>query len=163
MSSPGAAADSDAAAAVTALYQANALSMVRLAYVVLGDRGTAEDVVQDAFSGLYRRWSYVSDHGKALSYVRSSVLNACRSALRRARPELSGDTQGEPLPPNQRSVEAAALAEDERATVMAALRRLPGYPPLAEVDGPGGGSRVDGRDRRGRTGDLERRQRPSAP
>ncbi len=37
---------------VTALYQAHALSLARLALVMLGDRSTAEDVVQDAFLGL---------------------------------------------------------------------------------------------------------------
>jgi DNA-directed RNA polymerase specialized sigma24 family protein len=32
---------------VTALYQAHALSLARLALLMLGDRGAAEDVVQD--------------------------------------------------------------------------------------------------------------------
>lgn len=109
-----------ATATVTALYQANALSMVRLAHVMLGDRGAAEDIVQEAFSGLYRRWAHLSDHDKALSYVRSSVLNACRSALRRLRPELIVE------PPGQaRSGESAVLDEEERVAVMAALRQLP--------------------------------------
>ena len=34
---------------VTQLYQAHALSLARLALVMLGDRAAAEDVVQDAF------------------------------------------------------------------------------------------------------------------
>ena len=42
---------------VTALYEAHALSLTRLAYVMLGDRPAAEDVVQEAFLGLYKRWS----------------------------------------------------------------------------------------------------------
>src|SRR6516165_10234858 len=69
--------------ALTALYRAHALSLIRLAYVMLGDRAAAEDVVQDAFLGLYRRWDRLTDPGSALSYVRSSVLNGCRTALRR--------------------------------------------------------------------------------
>jgi Sigma-70 region 2 len=40
---------------VTALYEAHALSLTRLAYVMLGDRPAAEDVVQEAFLGLYKR------------------------------------------------------------------------------------------------------------
>jgi DNA-directed RNA polymerase specialized sigma24 family protein len=40
------------AAAVTALYAEHALGLVRLAVVITGDRGTAEDIVQDAFLGL---------------------------------------------------------------------------------------------------------------
>jgi DNA-directed RNA polymerase specialized sigma24 family protein len=73
----------DARRAVTALYQAQALGLIRLAVVMLGDRAAAEDVVQDAFCGLYRRWHALSDTDNALSYVRSSVINGCRSALRR--------------------------------------------------------------------------------
>ena len=39
---------------VTALYEAHALGLARLALVMLGDPAAAEDVVQDAFLGLYR-------------------------------------------------------------------------------------------------------------
>jgi DNA-directed RNA polymerase specialized sigma24 family protein len=67
---------------VTALYQAYSLGLIRLAVVMLGDRAAAEDVVQEAFCGLYRRWGMLSDTGKALSYVRSSVLNGSRPAVR---------------------------------------------------------------------------------
>ena len=44
------------AEAVTALYQAHALGLIRLAVVMLGDRAAAEDAVQEAFCGLYRHW-----------------------------------------------------------------------------------------------------------
>jgi RNA polymerase sigma-70 factor (sigma-E family) len=110
----------DAEAAVTALYQAHALGLVRLAYVMLGDRAGAEDVVQEAFSGLYRRWDQLADKGRALQYVRSSVLNGCRSALRRPR---HAGVEGAPQP--AASAEAAALTSEERREVMRALRRLP--------------------------------------
>ena len=95
------------AEAVTALYRAHALGLIRLAVVMLGDRGAAEDAVQEAFCGLYRRWHGLSDPGKALSYLRSSVINGCRSALRRRRRRASldpstGDAPGE-------SAEATAL------------------------------------------------------
>ena len=63
---------------VTALYQAHALGLVKLAVLMVGDQLTAEDVVQDAFLGLYRRWSALQDQEKALSYVRASVVNGCR-------------------------------------------------------------------------------------
>src|SRR5258708_21904987 len=71
-----------AEAAVTALYQASALSLIRLAYIMLGDLPSAEDVVQEAFYGLYRRWDRLKDHSGALYYVRASVLNGCRSVIR---------------------------------------------------------------------------------
>jgi hypothetical protein len=50
---------------VTALYQAHALGLIRLAVVMLGDRPAAEDVVQEAFCGLYRRWHALSDTDRA--------------------------------------------------------------------------------------------------
>ena len=40
---------------VTALYQAHALGLLRLAVIMLGERQAAEDAVQDAFLGLFRR------------------------------------------------------------------------------------------------------------
>ncbi|HEX6527195.1 MAG TPA: SigE family RNA polymerase sigma factor [Streptosporangiaceae bacterium] len=112
---------------MTALYQAHALGLIRLAVIMLGDRPTAEDVVQDAFAGLYRRWHALSDTGKALSYVRSSVLNGARSALRqRARqPASPGDPAAESADPATESAETAALLSEEHREVLAAIRRLP--------------------------------------
>jgi RNA polymerase sigma-70 factor (sigma-E family) len=112
----------DAEAAVTALYEAHALGLVRLAHVMLGDRAGAEDVVQEAFGGLYRRWAHLSDKGKALQYVRSAVLNGSRSALRRRWNDRAGHGAHE-LPAV--SAEAAVLTSEERREVMRALRQLP--------------------------------------
>jgi len=119
-----AAEDADPAAtdAVTALYAAHALGLTRLAHVMLGDRAAAEDVVHDAFAGLYRRWPYLTDHGKAQAYLRSAVLNGCRSAARRA---------GRAVPPvlvtveHAPSAESALLDGQARGMVLAALRGLP--------------------------------------
>jgi RNA polymerase sigma-70 factor (sigma-E family) len=106
--------------AVTELYRAHALGLIRLAVVMLGDRPAAEDAVQDAFCGLYRRWHHLSDPAKALSYVRSSVINNCRTALRRRRRQSGppGDRPGE-------SAEAVALIGEEHRQVLTAIRRLP--------------------------------------
>jgi hypothetical protein len=49
---------------------------------MLGDRTAAEDVVQDAFLGLYRQWGGLSDTSRVQAYLRSSVLNGCRTLLR---------------------------------------------------------------------------------
>ena len=90
---PGAVAG--AAEAVTALYEAHALGLIRLAVVMLGDRPAAEDVVQEAFYGLYRRWHALSDTANALAYVRSSVINGCRTALRRRTASAAAWPSGE--------------------------------------------------------------------
>src|SRR5438445_2029193 len=71
-----------AEAAVTAIYQAHALGLIRLAVIMLGDRPAAEDVVQEAFCGLYRRWHALTDTEKALSYGgRRPDLRPRRAAL----------------------------------------------------------------------------------
>lgn len=90
---------------------------------MLGDRAAAEDVVQEAFFGLYRRWDRLAGPNKALAYVRSSVFNGCRSALRR---RLRSDAGGVNQPPAT-SAETAALAGEERRQVMRSLRQLPDW------------------------------------
>lgn len=106
---------------MTALYEAHALGLIRLAVVMLGDRPTAEDVVQEAFCGLYRRWHALSDTTNALAYVRSSVINGCRSALRRRGRKARGITANQPA----ESAESAVLLGEEHRQVLAAIRSLP--------------------------------------
>jgi RNA polymerase sigma-70 factor (sigma-E family) len=108
---------------VTALYREHALGLIRLAVVMLGDRPAAEDVVQEAFCGLFRRWRSLTDTGKALAYVRSSVINGCRSVLRR-RGRQAGGPAGSAGPPGE-SAEATVLTSEEHREVLAAVRRLP--------------------------------------
>jgi RNA polymerase sigma-70 factor (sigma-E family) len=126
MAAPGPARSqgADAQAAVTALYQVHAVGLMRLAVVMLGDRAAAEDVVQDAFAGLYRRWNHVSDKDRALGYVRASVLNGCRTR-RRARVRDERLAAASPATLAAASAEQAVLAGEEHAAVLAALRRLP--------------------------------------
>jgi RNA polymerase sigma-70 factor (sigma-E family) len=110
---------------VTALYQAHAVGLIRLAIIMLSDRAAAEDVVQDAFLGLYRHWGGLSDGGNALTYVRSSVLNGCRNALRRrARHDGGGRATGRSEPVSA-SAEAVALVSEQHQLTLAAIRRLP--------------------------------------
>jgi len=105
---------------VTALYETHAPHLVRLAFVILGDQGAAEDVVQDAFFGLYRRWGTLSDPSAAHAYLRASVLNGCRLAMRRrSRPAVAPG--GQPL----ESGEATVLHTEQHRAIVAAVRRLP--------------------------------------
>jgi RNA polymerase sigma-70 factor (sigma-E family) len=113
----------DVQAEVTALYRAHAVALIRLAYLMLGDRTAAEDVVQDAFCGLYRRWDQLKDPGGALPYVRSSVLNGSRTALRRRALGHRVTAYQPPAGPDE--AEAAVLSREERQEVLAAVRQLP--------------------------------------
>jgi RNA polymerase sigma-70 factor (sigma-E family) len=115
------------------LYAEHALGLVRLAVVMTGDRGAAEDIVQDAFLGLYRRWEKLSDTTAPLAYVRVSVMNGCRTALRR-RSRLglwtgagASDDRDETAPAAGlvESAEASVLLSEEQRAVAAALWKLP--------------------------------------
>jgi RNA polymerase sigma-70 factor (sigma-E family) len=108
---------------VDELYREHALAMVRLALLLTGDRATAEDVVQDAFLSLYRGWSRLRDTDSAVGYLRTTVVNGCRSVHRSRRrlwphPHLDHD-------PPVWSAEAAAIDSEERRAVLAAVARLP--------------------------------------
>jgi RNA polymerase sigma-70 factor (sigma-E family) len=113
---------SGAADVLSALYAEHALGLVRLAVVLVGDQGSAEDIVQDAFLGLYRRWDRLPDTSYPLAYVRASVLNGCRTALRRR--SRWGRTAPLSEAPAE-SAEARALLNEEQHAVARALRRLP--------------------------------------
>jgi RNA polymerase sigma-70 factor (sigma-E family) len=140
----GTPADSSAAGdAVAALYQRHAVGLIRLAVIMLGDRAGAEDVVQDAFFGLYRNWYRLGDPANALVYTRSAVLNRCRNTLRDQarrglREQAAGtgswlNTEGTQAFPGQPSrgraaadsAESAVLLTEESRQMLAAIRKLP--------------------------------------
>ena len=112
----------DARRHVSALYQAHALALVKLAVLMTGDQPTAEDVVQDAFLGLYRRWSALHDVDKAVGYLRTSVLNGCRS-VHRVRFRRRGITLDAPA--DSMSAEDIAIVGEANREVLVAIRRLP--------------------------------------
>jgi RNA polymerase sigma-70 factor (sigma-E family) len=107
---------------VTELFRVHHLGLVRLALLVVGDLSTAEDVVQDTFEQLHRRWRSLRKESSALDYARSAVLNRCRSVLRRRgvarkyEPRLvTPDAQpGDP-----------AVALEQRSELIQAFRALP--------------------------------------
>ncbi|MEX1006742.1 MAG: sigma-70 family RNA polymerase sigma factor [Acidimicrobiia bacterium] len=63
------------------LYEESFGSMVRLAVALTGSEASAEDLVQDAFVRVHARWGRITT---PTAYLRRAVVNACRSAGRRA-------------------------------------------------------------------------------
>jgi RNA polymerase sigma-70 factor (sigma-E family) len=59
-------------------------SLLRTAYLLTGDRHTAEDLVQTAFAKLYLSWDKVNDRGSLDGYVRRILVNEHNSLWRRA-------------------------------------------------------------------------------
>jgi RNA polymerase sigma-70 factor (sigma-E family) len=112
------------------LYRTHAITLIRTARLLLRDSESAEDVVQDAFLGLYQALPRLSDHDRILPYLRTAVLNRARSALRTRRRaalrQMRRQAQAdERCEPSERSAESAAMAGEDRRAVMAAVGRLP--------------------------------------
>ncbi|MEU9256446.1 SigE family RNA polymerase sigma factor [Streptomyces sp. NPDC048270] len=107
---------------VTALYHAHRLRMVRLAVLLVDDLSTAEDVVQDAFTALYRRHGeHITEVDNALGYLRTAVVNTSRSVLRRRRTARAWTP---PAPADVPSAEAHVVLDEAHREVLAALGRL---------------------------------------
>ncbi|GII57941.1 RNA polymerase sigma24 factor [Planotetraspora thailandica] len=110
-----------AAEQLTLLFRAHAGSLVRVAVLLTGDEGLAEEVVQDAFMGLHRRWQREGPPDSPPAYLRTSVVNGCRSALRRRR--LASLAGIEPRI-QETSAEAVVLLREEHAAVLTAISNL---------------------------------------
>lgn len=108
--------------AVSALFVAYHRRLVGLARLLVDDQQTAEDVVQDAFTSLYRRWPWIRDKSAALPYLQASVANAARSNLRRRRTARTTVLENVVDLP---SAEATAVAEEDKRELLAALAELP--------------------------------------
>jgi len=104
------------------LYRDHRVPMVRLAGLLVDDPGTAEDVVQEAFTGLHRHWSTLRDETAAIGYLRTAVVNGSRSVLRRRR---TARDYVMPHQVNARSAESLAMLSAEHQAVVDALGGLP--------------------------------------
>ncbi|MER7153990.1 RNA polymerase sigma factor [Streptomyces lydicus] len=107
---------------ISELYHAHRLTMVRLAVLLVDDRATAEDVVQDAFAALYKRHGeQLGEVDNALAYLRTAVVNAARSVLRRRR---TARAYTPPYEADAPSAEERIVLDEEHREVLAALNGL---------------------------------------
>lgn len=116
-------AGAEAALSVTELFRGHHLELVRLAVVMVGDLAAAEDIVQDCYERMHRRWHVIREPERALAYARSAVLNGCRSAHRRS--SLSRRYWPKLAERADAAVSDAAAATADRGQLADALRRLP--------------------------------------
>lgn len=108
--------------AVAQLFEVHYRRLVGLAVLLVDDRETAEDVVQDAFEGLYRGWGRLRDPQVAGAYLSRSVVNGSRSRLRRRLTERAH----EPPPVGEvPSAEASGVALGARRALAEAVQALP--------------------------------------
>lgn len=106
-------------ASVDDLFQQEYAHMLRLAYFVIGSAEVAQDLVQEAFVKVSRRWERIEDPA---AYLRTTVQNTCRSHLRRReverrlRPERRADFLADS--PDELSDALAKLSARQRTALV---------------------------------------------
>jgi RNA polymerase sigma factor (sigma-70 family) len=123
--------------ALEAVYRSSSLALTRLAYLLVGDRSEAEDIVQSVFASAVTRWSTIDEPS---AYLRRAVVNRSNDVHRRAtRPAAHTtpeESTGEPhidetwnlvraLPSTQRAVVVLRFYEDLSLTEIASVLGRP--------------------------------------
>lgn len=68
-----------------AFVRARSTALLRTAYLLTGDRGLAEDLLQTTLGNCYRQWKRLGGKAGAEAYVRTTLLNTYISGQRRRR------------------------------------------------------------------------------
>jgi RNA polymerase sigma factor (sigma-70 family) len=106
---------------IESTYREHYLALVRLAVQLVDDQATAEDTVQEVFVALHRSGPVTGGLTDAKSYLRTAVVNRCRSVLRRRRTARAW------LRPALRFAEpadAGLLRQDRHDRMLGAVSRL---------------------------------------
>ncbi len=104
-----------------ALYRTSNARMIRLAWLLVGSRAVAEEVVHEAFLAVHQRWPTIDNPG---GYLRRAVVNeSLRWRRRRAREHELLAVVGEPPPTGDPSVDSMwdaiqRLRPERRAVVV---------------------------------------------
>ena len=114
------------------LYRWYAADAIRLAYLITGDRGLAEDLVQDAFVRLAGRGVHLRGSGQLFEpYLRRTVVNLANSYFRRRKIErryheressMLRTTSQDPDIPSREAARAALLQLPPRQRTALVLR-----------------------------------------
>ena len=110
---------------VSALFRVHHRRLVGLASLLVDERETAEDVVQEAFAGLYRHWRHLRDPDAAVAYLNKAVVNGGRDQQRRGQRTTAARVRMGPVPDALRSAEHDAVEHDEAERLWRAVTRLP--------------------------------------
>lgn len=91
---------------IEAIYRSDLHRLVGLAEWIVGSRMVAEEIVHDSFARIVERPPRLADPTALSAYVRSAVVNACRSKVRRAvlerkHAKASPDAHLDPDRPNE--------------------------------------------------------------
>jgi RNA polymerase sigma-70 factor (sigma-E family) len=111
--------------AVSALFLAHHRRLVGLASLLVDDRGSAEEVVQEAFISLHRRWSHLRDPDAAVAYLNKAVVNGGRDRLRHGRRVVTNLPRMVPVPEGRASAEQDVVRHEEADELWRAITMLP--------------------------------------
>jgi RNA polymerase sigma-70 factor (ECF subfamily) len=115
-------------AALAVLYDRFSPSVLGLAYKLLSDRATAEEVLQETFWRVWQKaGQYQAERGSVQSWLFAIAHNACIDELRRRKVEhtLIDEQQVERNSPGAPDLDAQVASGIERRQVLAALEDLP--------------------------------------
>ena len=115
---------SDRDQCVARLFDEHYRGLCRLAGLLLGDSAAAEEVVQEAFLRTFSSWWRVRHPERAQWYLRTSVVNLCRSKLRRRSTEERGNRISWVAEDDQSGPDATDLSDDS-AMLVKLVRQLP--------------------------------------
>ena len=107
-------------AALLSLFERDYRQLCRLAYLLLGDAGRAEEVVMEAFARSFVGWRRIRQPDQAGAYVRRAVVNLARTRLRRGRVEGRANAAAA-----SRTLDATRAGGDPVDHVWTAVRALP--------------------------------------
>jgi RNA polymerase sigma-70 factor (sigma-E family) len=103
------------------LFRAHATPLLKLAVVLVGDHGLAEELVQEAFVRLHRA-SRPPAAGAERAYLRRTVINLSHGHHRHLRVVRNRPTEAAP---HGTAAEVDAVRRDGQRQVAAAIRALP--------------------------------------
>jgi RNA polymerase sigma-70 factor (sigma-E family) len=102
------------------LFETHRAAALRLAYVLCGDAGAAEDIVADAFARMYPRWRRGGILDPA-AYVRRAVVNQVHGRFRRLALQRRHEATRRPDVLVSPAPDATVAQRDELRTALLAL------------------------------------------
>jgi RNA polymerase sigma-70 factor (sigma-E family) len=102
---------------------ASSPALHRAAYLMVGDAGLAQDLVQEALTKTYVAWPRLRDRSRAEAYTRKAITTTAISWFRRKRWRAERPGPGGPLPDTAGSGHADGI--DQRTWLWQCLQQLP--------------------------------------